>query len=244
MANQPTSFRLPFHLSEDVDPQVREALRYIHNGVKDLNDAIVAVVPKLGGSSAGPSVVQAAATITTSTGSVPGTIGNVNKQAGTFYALRATDFGALVVLGNASPVAVSLDNSLVTPPFYTVIENLGPSVATLTPATATVNGVASIPIASGGLAIVFFDGINWWSTTLPVATGLNFAGNEIPSGAVDGVNVTYTLVHSPNPANLLQLDYNGLGQNQGVDFTLAANTITFSSAPVAGSTVGPAWYQW
>jgi len=170
VANLPTSFRLPFHLSEEVHPDVRAALRWLHNSAKDLNDAVVAITPNLGTSAAAPAVVAApiAQVASAPSPSIPNSIGTVNQQAGTFYALRGTDFGALVVVGNAAPVAVSLDNSLVVTPYYAVIENLGPSIATLTPATATVNGVVSIPIASGGLALVFYDGINWFTTTLPL----------------------------------------------------------------------------
>jgi hypothetical protein len=40
MPNQPTSFRYPFDIPEDVHPSVRNALRITYNGVKDLNDAI------------------------------------------------------------------------------------------------------------------------------------------------------------------------------------------------------------
>lgn len=170
MGNLPTSFRLPFALAPDVHPDVRAALRWLHNSAKDLNDAIVAITPKLGTTTAAPVATAApiAQVASAPAASLPGSIGTVNQQSGTFYVIRGTDFGALIVLGNAAAVAVSLDNTLVTTPFYTIIENLGPSVATLTPATATVNGVASVPIASGGLALVFFDGIVWWTTTLPL----------------------------------------------------------------------------
>lgn len=135
-----------------------------------MNDAVVAIKPQLGTTAAAAVATAApiAQVATAPSASIPNSIGTVNQQSGTFYALRGTDFGALVVVGNALAVTVSLDNSLVVTPYYTVIENLGPTVATLTPATATVNGLASVDIASGGLALVFFDGIQWWTTTLPL----------------------------------------------------------------------------
>lgn len=170
MANQPTSFRHPFHLPESVDPQVAAALRYLHNGMKDVNDAVVAMVPKLGtgakvvASSSSPQTVVVA-----SGGSTPGTssVGTVNQQYGTNYAIRNSDFGALVVLGNPAPVALSLDNTLVTNPFYCVVENIGVGLVTVTPVSGTVNSAASITLPSLQPLIVFFDGINWWATTLP-----------------------------------------------------------------------------
>jgi len=46
MSNSPTSFRLPFVLSDDVHPEVQTAIRYAFSGLKDLNDAINALVQK------------------------------------------------------------------------------------------------------------------------------------------------------------------------------------------------------
>ncbi len=64
-----------------------------------------------------------------------------------------------------------------------------------------------------------------------------------PTGAVDGVNVTYTLPSAPTAdANLLLwldgvIQYNGLA----LDYTLSGSTITMNAAPTAGQTL---WYYY
>ena len=62
----------------------------------------------------------------------------------------------------------------------------------------------------------------------------NFAGGEIP---VSTGGLTYSLVHTPDPAPLLQLWLNGLFMTQNVDYTLSGNVITFvpASAPQTNS---------
>lgn len=74
--------------------------------------------------------------------------------------------------------------------------------------------------------------------SLPPGVMLNFADGERPSGAVDGVNKVFTLVHVPTPPDSLVLSNNGLIQvGEGNDFTLLVNVITFAVAPVAGAAV-------
>lgn len=72
-----------------------------------------------------------------------------------------------------------------------------------------------------------------------------FVDNEIPSGTIDGVNSTFTLVQIPNPAASLLLELNGQVQLAGgVDYTLTSQTITFVGGAVPGS--GDqlrAWYR-
>lgn len=67
----------------------------------------------------------------------------------------------------------------------------------------------------------------------------NFADGEIPSGAVNGTNVTFTLAHNPNPALSLQLFVGGLRQLAGAgnDYTLSGNTITMAVAPSTGANI-------
>ena len=61
-----------------------------------------------------------------------------------------------------------------------------------------------------------------------------YVDDETPGGAVNGSNVTFTLAHSPSPANSLKLYDNGVLQIQGTDYTLAGAMITFSNAPSTG----------
>lgn len=60
----------------------------------------------------------------------------------------------------------------------------------------------------------------------------NYVSNETPAGAVNGVNVTFTLAFTPNAA-FLQLYLNGqlLEPGAGNDYTISENTITMLFTP-------------
>jgi len=62
--------------------------------------------------------------------------------------------------------------------------------------------------------------------------------NEIPSGVIDGSNVTFTLAHTP-VLGTVQIDLNGIVQSpgSGKDYTIAVNVITFIKAPRANSEI-------
>lgn len=65
--------------------------------------------------------------------------------------------------------------------------------------------------------------------------GPSFADAEVPTGAINGVNVTFTLAASPSPSLSLALYRNGvLQEGGGVDYTLSSATITFVAAPGSG----------
>lgn len=66
-----------------------------------------------------------------------------------------------------------------------------------------------------------------------------FSDSETPAGVVDGSNVVFTLHFAPSPTGSLDLYRNGLLMAQGVDYTLAANSIHFflRSTPQPGDVV-------
>lgn len=61
-------------------------------------------------------------------------------------------------------------------------------------------------------------------------TGANYAGNETPTGTIDGVNAAFTLLHAP-VSQSMRLYQNGLFLSEGTDFTITGSTITFTTAP-------------
>ena len=65
----------------------------------------------------------------------------------------------------------------------------------------------------------------------------NFVFNEVPSGTINGTNVTFTLAHTPQAGTALHL--NGLRQTPGAtnDFTISGATITFNAAPIVGDEI-------
>lgn len=62
--------------------------------------------------------------------------------------------------------------------------------------------------------------------------------NEVPSGAVDGANTTFTLANLPKSGSVM-LFVNGLLQRSGTgnDFTISGRTITMVTAPPTNSNV-------
>lgn len=82
--------------------------------------------------------------------------------------------------------------------------------------------------------------------TINAGTFLNAhkINGETPSGTVNGVNVSFTLAHTPL-SGTLSLYLNGLEQEAGAgnDYTISGSTITFTNAPVSGDKVrADYWY--
>ena len=79
----------------------------------------------------------------------------------TSYTTQQSDNGAKVVVGDASPITITLNNG-VTTPWFTIIDNDSSAVASLIPAAgARIFGDSSIYANCFG--IVYFDGANFWS---------------------------------------------------------------------------------
>jgi hypothetical protein len=106
-------------------------------------------------------------------GGTPSLIGIVNDQSGvTAYTTMPSDNGALVILNDSSPVAVTLGISASVPWFF-FVANMGAGTATLTPMAGTISyagnpSAASMPLLGGYCAIVFYDGSAFWSFTEPI----------------------------------------------------------------------------
>lgn len=84
-------------------------------------------------------------------------------------------------------------------------------------------------------------------TPLPFSAGGtssgNFADYEIATGAINGLNVTFTLANTPNPSTSVYGVLNGVVgyNNAGGDFTVAGNTVTYAIAPPLGATL---WFSY
>jgi uncharacterized protein YoxC len=71
----------------------------------------------------------------------------------------------------------------------------------------------------------------------------NFTDNETPGGAINGINLTFTLASAPNPAGSLRLFRNGLLMDPSGDYTLSGSSITITStAPQTGDSLA-AYYR-
>jgi hypothetical protein len=163
-------------VDKSVDPKVTVHIQRIYPWLNNNDRAIVLLNSKV---AALQKTAAAATTTTTSTtssssSSSGGSTNNFtglgttnNQEAATSYTLQQTDSGALIVVNDASPVAISL-NSVITSPFLCFITNLGAGLCTLTPTTGTVNGSASFPLPQNYTAIVVYSASLWWATALPV----------------------------------------------------------------------------
>jgi hypothetical protein len=77
------------------------------------------------------------------------------------------------------------------------------------------------------------------------STVTQFADSEVPTGAINGTNRTFTLANAPNPSKSLELFLNGEVLAQGGDYTLSGNTITLTGAAApSGSDQLLAWYRY
>jgi hypothetical protein len=62
--------------------------------------------------------------------------------------------------------------------------------------------------------------------------GVGFVDGEIPAGAIDGANVSFTLSHTPAPASSLDVFRNGIRAMSGLDYTSTGNSVTFAAGYV------------
>jgi hypothetical protein len=65
--------------------------------------------------------------------------------------------------------------------------------------------------------------------------GVGFVDQEVPTGAVNGVNTAFTLSRSPSPSASLTVFLNGLLQTADVDYTAVGTAITFLSDSIPQS---------
>jgi hypothetical protein len=101
----------------------------------------------------------------------------VNAQTGTSYTVQTTDKAKLVTLSNANPgnVTIPQANSSTFPDgWFTSFFNKGVGSMTLTPVTSTINGKASIVLATGQGVDISSDGTNY---QIRGATGANVYNN-------------------------------------------------------------------
>ena len=64
--------------------------------------------------------------------------------------------------------------------------------------------------------------------------GATIIWNDIPVGAINGVNTVFMLSDTPSPSTAVLLFMNGLLQLQGADYTIAGDTITYLIPPTGG----------
>lgn len=181
-ANNLPSFRQVFDLEGAADDRVVQAINFLADQGTNHEQAFAAL-PGIIASQTKTAATQAVTeniTNISESSTTPVTppaniIGSVNNQEDvTSYTTQQSDYGALIVLGDASPIALTLSISpVITLPWYALVANLGASLVTAMPDSATISypnntAAASMPIEPGDGAIIAFDGASFWAVLLPV----------------------------------------------------------------------------
>ncbi len=109
-------------------------------------------------------------------------------------------------------------------------------VTGLSAALASINAtVASLSSQMSSMAL---------SSGIAGSTNSSFIDAEVPGGAMNGANSTYTLAQTPNPVNSVAVYRNGLLQSPGVDYSLSGSTVTFMPTSIPRATdVVTAYYR-
>lgn len=118
------------------------------------------------------------------------------------------------------------------------------SAQAVTPPKLARQTAGTIAIGQGAGADIAFQAISGDATlaasgalTVNVSTILSnhYVRYEVPSGTINGTNVTFTLANTPI-ANTTDVYLNGVWQQVGVgnDYTISGSTVTFNSAPKGG----------
>lgn len=100
---------------------------------------------------------------------------------------------------------------------------------------AVIDASGGIAGASGNLSdCVHVDGTSGACGTSSATS--DFVDAQTPSGIVDGSDLAFQLANAPSPSASLALYRNGLALQEGIDFTLSGNAITFvtGNAPQPG----------
>lgn len=242
------SFRRPNNIPVGAaHDTVRSAIQSHDNSITDLNQAIVVQAKQISAlsssstsSSSGTSTTNQVSTENVTTNNIFSG-GTVNDQSGeTLYRTVQEDNGALLILNDASPVAIQL-NQQVTLPYWIFIVNQGSSLVTVTPTAGTISyagnpAAVSLPIASGAFAIVALDMRgDFWAGTIP--SGYSLGGDLSPanitlgSGAGTGATISNVFGTDGNHSIVITIGSSPVASNLIYE-------VTYTSARIRGVT-GP-----
>jgi hypothetical protein len=155
-------------ISPEAPAWLQQHLTLIYQKLNNHTQAMSLLAGKSSGPTTNNTTVQESV-VTGGGGSptTPASVGAVDNQSGvTTYATTQGDYGAVVVLSDGSPIAVSLSTQA--QPWFCWVVNLGAGVATLTPIMGTINNGASFPLLQNCSAVVAFDGVSWWAGSSPI----------------------------------------------------------------------------
>jgi hypothetical protein len=201
----PPNVRYPFTLPSDMHPDVRKAMEFALNGLTVHEQAFAALKSQLNTVATTVQTTSSSSGGSSPTPPIPSitSLGVVNDQIGvTAYTTQQGDNGAKIIVGDAAPIAISL-NSGVTIPWFCVIDNDSSSYASLSPTSGSLFGETVIPPA--GFGLIFFDGTNFWCGATKIATDSSM-GYVQPDGVTidcdSGIIFTQVTVDSGAPSSM------------------------------------------
>ena len=176
----------------------------------------------------------------TATGTISGAE-TVNSQTGTSYAILNADCGKLVTFANASPIAVTIAQAGTGGNFaagwFADVQNTGAGTVTITPATSTINGGATLTLLTGQGVRIATDAVNYF-----------IAGSLSNGGTVQNITINNSTTNNIklNHASLNGTELSNLFPNAGTTGTTlnklakltGAGTVVIAGAGDTGGVLG------
>jgi hypothetical protein len=198
VSTTPIISRFPFEAQiQAMPPEHQYVIRNLWNSVTDAQNAVPILKAQIDAHTT--SIAANTTSINNNTASEtvvlssPLTIGFVNDQTGnTSYTTFPSDYGSCIVLNDTSPIAVTLTaETTIQLPWYATFLNFGTGTATLTPASGNISypgnlAAASMPVATGQIGFVWFDGINFQADVLSLSSGGTITGVTAGTGLTGG----------------------------------------------------------
>lgn len=181
-------------ISGDVPWEVRQHLELIYG---KLNNHAQAIVASHTTQSTATTTIEQIASGSTGGGGSTSMGMTVNDQSGAVaYTTGPGDNGTLIILDDASPIAVTLGTGVAIP-WSVFFTNLGSGLATFTPQSGTINGSATFALPLNYTSIIAFDGTNFFATALPIVPA---TFTPVAHEFLTGYNATTGLFTAAQPA--------------------------------------------
>ncbi|MHB0768171.1 hypothetical protein ACYCVF_29650 [Bradyrhizobium sp. 1.29L] len=167
---------------------------------------------------------------------------------GTSDVIANTDMGYAITYSNASAIAATIAQAGASSQFldgWTVfVKNTGAGALTITPATSTINGGASLVLAQNLGAMIWSDGSNYHAFVMPVTKPLLAANNlsDVVSASTARSNLGVSLPHGQcrltlSGGNLVLSPYNGnLLTVNGVSCTVPDGGVSLAATSLTPGT--------
>lgn len=148
------------------------------------------------------------------------------------YTATVADNGLILSFNSGSALTLTLPATAPTAFWIVWIQNIGAGVLTISPNGLNLDGsTSSLTLSRNQGVFISTDGTNYFTERgMGSGAGTTWA-EEVPAGTMNGVNKVFTLTNTPT-AGSLTLVLN-IPQVDGTDFTITANTITYTVAPKA-----------